>query len=738
MNRSGGSLPLLAEAMPDSPRPPAAALLEHSQFVRAVARAALGGDDLVDDVVQQTWVAALEGGAARARRLGPWLGGVAWRQAKNLLRQRSAQRRREMKAARLKAQPSAAEAVERAETGRRLVTAVLSLEEPYRTALLLRYLDDLPPMEVARRMSVPVETARTRVRRGLAKLRQILADDAERHGQSAPLLLVPLVSGPHVHGPTAATVALAGGLAVKKVFALVALVLLVLAGKLALDGVGRGVAPREGGQATVGMAPTTSAPELAGRHADTAAPTSPSDTQPPTPARESGPAARVILRLRMPDGSQPERAVVMVTSAPAEGGSGYGHGIGLGFAWTAESPSVTLPLGKWLVGARVTDGGLWQSTSQAVELTASADSSELDLDLGLVTCLRGRITWPDGEGDWVSGVHLVALGEEDASAHAGGLASSSVRAPIEGRSADEGTFVFEAVTPGRHLLGVRRTSGDIVMSREVFIPREGTTLDVVVPAARPSEYTVVYVVDPEGGPVNEASFRLLWEGPSGGGDETAIALATAEPGGAAAGVWRLLRPQSASSRDGRTEWVVEVRSPTFGIKRSAYNPVTDQALRIQYDSDPCWLEVQVSGVVEGKYASRLSAALAMRGSPARSGATALDARGVASLGPVQPGDFDVHLLLDNRVLLRHPLALAPGKSNLRLSLPPLYEVTLEGVEGMVLVTPVGTDRGWRLTKGPAKDGQLQIDGLPGGEYRAQSGGKSVVFQRPGPDLVRME
>ena len=124
--------------MPDRPLPPPELLLRHAAFVRAVARGALGGDDLVEDVVQETWLAALRGGVERARKLRPWLGSVAYRRAKDMLRRRASERRRLRGVGSPGAAPAASDAVVRAETSRRLVAAVLALEEPYRTAVLLR------------------------------------------------------------------------------------------------------------------------------------------------------------------------------------------------------------------------------------------------------------------------------------------------------------------------------------------------------------------------------------------------------------------------------------------------------------------------------------------------------------------------------------------------------------------------------------------------------------------------
>ncbi len=221
--------------MTGPPSPPD--LLRHAAFVRAVARAALRGDDLVDDVVQETWVAALEGGAARATRLRPWLGGVARRQAANLLRRRIATRERERRVARPESQASTtadgADVADRAEMGRALVGAVLGLEEPYRTAVLLRYYDDLPPREIAKRTGVPVETARTHVKRGLQRLRRLLDEDARRHGRSAPVLLLPLLDGGR--RSLGSVLPLVGGLlAVKKLLLALGVLLGVVLGAYAV------------------------------------------------------------------------------------------------------------------------------------------------------------------------------------------------------------------------------------------------------------------------------------------------------------------------------------------------------------------------------------------------------------------------------------------------------------------------------------------------------------------------
>lgn len=57
---------------------------------------------------------------------------------------------------------------------RDLVAHVLALDEPYRTAILWRYVEELSPRAIARRQGVPVRTVHTRLERGLARLRDRL------------------------------------------------------------------------------------------------------------------------------------------------------------------------------------------------------------------------------------------------------------------------------------------------------------------------------------------------------------------------------------------------------------------------------------------------------------------------------------------------------------------------------------------------------------------------------------
>jgi RNA polymerase sigma-70 factor (ECF subfamily) len=147
-----------------------AALLAEQSWLRSLARHLVGGSD-ADDLAQDVVVATLRQQPAQREGLRPWLARVARRLASQRRRGDARRARRERAVVHDRTEPSAADVVARAQLHRVVVEAVLQLDEPYRTTVLLRCYDGLSPADIALRCGVPTETARTRLRRGLASLR---------------------------------------------------------------------------------------------------------------------------------------------------------------------------------------------------------------------------------------------------------------------------------------------------------------------------------------------------------------------------------------------------------------------------------------------------------------------------------------------------------------------------------------------------------------------------------------
>ena len=195
-------------------------LLAHTAFVTAMARGVLGRDGETEDVVQETWLAALRGtGPRKPGALRSWLGSISRRRAQDLRRKQATRARAERNAHRTGLSPSTAELAARAEVGRTMVSSLLALPEPYREVLLLRYYEELRPREIAARLDVPVETVRTRHRRALEQMRARLTASKGGDARAWAAVLLRWV-GPGTSVPVAP---LWGGIGV-------ALALLLLAG----------------------------------------------------------------------------------------------------------------------------------------------------------------------------------------------------------------------------------------------------------------------------------------------------------------------------------------------------------------------------------------------------------------------------------------------------------------------------------------------------------------------------
>lgn len=178
------------------------ALLAQVAWLRALALELVQDGGEAEDLAQETILRALEHPPRAAGAMRSFLRRVS----KNILLDRargeSRRRDRERRVAREEAQPATDDLVDRLAAHRQLVEAVDHLDEPYRTTLLLRFFDGLPPRAIAARLRTPVKTVNTRLQRGLERLRADLDRGAEGDRRRWVLVLVPLVRGAENAVPT--------------------------------------------------------------------------------------------------------------------------------------------------------------------------------------------------------------------------------------------------------------------------------------------------------------------------------------------------------------------------------------------------------------------------------------------------------------------------------------------------------------------------------------------------------
>lgn len=178
---------------PDSDTSGPEPVLEHLAWVRRLALALVRDRNVADDLIQETWLAALRNPPPPDRPQRAWLARVLRNAARQRGRRERTRTEHEARAARSEALPSDAELIERVELQRRLVEHVMELEPVYRRTLLLRYFEGLAAPEIARREGVPQATVRTRLRRGLDQLRERLDREGGSDGSTWRLALAPLL-----------------------------------------------------------------------------------------------------------------------------------------------------------------------------------------------------------------------------------------------------------------------------------------------------------------------------------------------------------------------------------------------------------------------------------------------------------------------------------------------------------------------------------------------------------------
>ena len=143
----------------------------HERRVFALASAGLGGAARradVEDCSQEVFLAAYRGlgGLREPAAFGGWLLGIAGLQVRQALK-----RRKRDKGSAL---PEGLEARSEAGPGEEVLRGLSRLPDPEREAVALRHLAGRSPEEIAESLGLPSGTVRSRISRGLERLRGIL------------------------------------------------------------------------------------------------------------------------------------------------------------------------------------------------------------------------------------------------------------------------------------------------------------------------------------------------------------------------------------------------------------------------------------------------------------------------------------------------------------------------------------------------------------------------------------
>ena len=146
---------------------------EHWPRAFRAARLITGDAAAAEDIAQESFLAAVRNldRFDRRRPFGPWLHRIVVNRAIDWARARAL--RRELAA---EYEP-AAEGRERSENARVLAEALVDLQPEHRAVIVLRYLLDYTPGEIAWLLGLPRGTVNSRLRRGLDRLGDALREE---------------------------------------------------------------------------------------------------------------------------------------------------------------------------------------------------------------------------------------------------------------------------------------------------------------------------------------------------------------------------------------------------------------------------------------------------------------------------------------------------------------------------------------------------------------------------------
>jgi RNA polymerase sigma-70 factor (ECF subfamily) len=182
LDETVGIDPLAARLADGDPLAPKALAQRHYvelyRYALSVLREERAAEDAVQDAFERAFAALgrYPEERLRAMRLRPWMYRITLNVARNRLRERREVPVEEISSA----------GVALSDEGRESVMDVLAalgrLPERQRVAVTLRYLQDLPYAEISGVTGWPEGTAKTLVRRGVARLRKIMAVENPKGG----------------------------------------------------------------------------------------------------------------------------------------------------------------------------------------------------------------------------------------------------------------------------------------------------------------------------------------------------------------------------------------------------------------------------------------------------------------------------------------------------------------------------------------------------------------------------
>jgi hypothetical protein len=378
-------------------------------------------------------------------------------------------------------------------------------------------------------------------------------------------------------------------------------------------------------------------------------------------ARESG---TLKLDLRLPDGSQPERATVNFLLPDGRRGATW--------YWSPAEPERQVDPGEWRLAVRA---GRHSEHTCADELVSIVQgrTTERTLRFELRPVIAGLVRIPEGVSAVVELQRKSAVDFERVDLGSAGIVGNP--RSLHARN-DLAYFNFRDLEPGEYRL-ILRSGGKALETRTVTLAQGVEYVELRVPEPDSSGYIVVRVTGPDGPISGSVTFMVETRRDSSRGTSGASALNRGN------GVYWIKPPNVAAN----TSYSLTVSVPELGSRTFPFDPETTSTLDAHFTA-PAFVLLEIVGYDEHPQRSLLVADFWPSGQApertfprARIGNRAAGER-VRHLGPLEPGEYVFALLLTGANLAqrfeldRKTMYVGPGEQTVLLTPPELYEVTV--------------------------------------------------------------
>jgi len=416
--------------------------------------------------------------------------------------------------------------------------------------------------------------------------------------------------------------------------------------------------------------------------------------------------------------------------------------------WRPGDPSVRLSPGTYSLAATVE-----RLRSDSRRVVVSPDRPTPSVTLTLRPPPRGSLTvigTVAADDPWSAPRVYLSRLDEGVTPDDSELLGSRLSGILPNRVPGGFQQTFKDLAPGNYLVGVGRRPGEVAARGTVTVTDGESEMTLAMPPVSRGDYRVVHVLDPGGVPLDGAQVSSGYIGLSGFSWNGSAGIR--RPDGS---FWVL--PQLPFGRRGGAS-VIAVTADGYGARLIPVGPDDEVSVRFE---PPSSLTVFVDGIVDSGHEESVQVAILpiISGIPEGPrpflGPTAKkpDARGAATFGDLQPGDFEISIQvhspedsLRGATVERRVVSLASGKNEVRMSLPGLSSLT-------VTVDPLPADgalHAWPArfplvddtvaTVAVDEKGIARLRHLPAGRYVLRRAREGEIFEEmlvaiPGEDQV---